>query len=447
MVRDAEVEASRVHGVLQRHLLADGYPIVVDLEKSRGSYVRDAITGADYLDFFSFFASNPLGFNHPRMLEPDILARLTRAAITKVSNADYYTPYLAEFVQTLERTAAPRELVHYFFIDTGTLAVENAMKTAFDWKVRKNLAKGKAARGAQILHLEHAFHGRSGYTLSVTNTDPLKTLHFPKFDWPRIPSPRIVFPLDELERARVAEAEAAAIAAAEQAFDRAPDDIAAILIEPIQGEGGDNHFRPDFLRALRRLADEREVLLIYDEVQTGLGLTGKWWAYQHHGVAPDVLCFAKKMQVGGILVSSRVDEVEDNVFVLPSRINSTWGGSLVDMVRCRRILEVIEEERLLYNATLRGRELLAGLERVQARFPDLVSNARGLGLMCALDLPTSGLRNQVIRRCFEDRMIVLACGPRSIRFRPTLTVPAEAIEEGLAHLEHAIQTVTEQAPG
>src|SRR5262249_25897689 len=161
--------------------------------------------------------------------------------------------------------------------------------------------------------------------------------HFPKFDWPRLPTPALEFPLDSASLGRVAEAEARILAAAEGAFNDRPDEIAAILIEPIQGEGGDNHFRPEFLRELRKLPDRCEALLIFDEVQTGVGLTGKWWAFQHAGVVPDILCFAKKMQVGGIFVSRRVDEV-DSVFKVPSRISSTWGGSLADMVRATRIL-------------------------------------------------------------------------------------------------------------
>jgi L-lysine 6-transaminase len=434
-----------VHATLRRHLLVDGYPIVIDFENSYRSWVRDAVTGRDYLDFFSFFASNPLGFNHTSMLDEQTQRRLLRVATTKVSNSDYYTTYMAEFVDTLSRSAAPPELPHYFFIDGGALAVENAMKTAFDWKVNKNLERGLGERGTKVLHLEHAFHGRSGYTLSVTNTDPNKTRHFPKFDWPRIPSPAVVFPCEGENLEAVVEAERRAVAAAERAFDEHPHDIAAVLIEPIQGEGGDNHFRPDFFRELRRLCDEREALLIFDEVQTGLGLTGKWWAYQHHGISPDVLCFAKKMQVGGIFVSSRVDEVSQNVFRHPSRINSTWGGSLVDMVRCTRILEIIENERLLDNAAERGRQLLEGLLGVQARFSDIVSNARGVGLMCAVDLPNTDFRNRVIRRCFEDGMIVLASGERSVRFRPTLIVQAEAIGEGIRRLEHAIEAALSPA--
>ena len=304
--------------------------------------------------------------------------------------------------------------------------------------MRKNLAAGRPAAGDQILHFERAFHGRAGYTLSVTNTDPAKTLYFPKFDWPRIPAPSVTFPiaprLSEIEAS-----ERASLAAVSRAFDERGHAIAAILIEPIQCEGGDRHFRPEFLAGLRRIADEREALLIFDEVQTGVGLTGAWWAFQRLGVEPDVLCFAKKMQVGGILVSTRIDEV-DSVFTVPSRISSTWGGSLVDMVRATRILEIIEADRLLENAMLRGGELQLGLEALSTRFPE-VSNARGLGALCAIDLPDTELRNQLLKRCFAEQLIVLACGPRSLRFRPFLSVDSAAVADCLARLERAVRAV------
>jgi L-lysine 6-transaminase len=440
MVSHVRIPPGAVHDTLRRHLLAVGYPIVLDLEQSQGALAVDALSGDRYLDFSSFYGSNPLGYRHPKMLEPEIQARLARAATVKVGNPDFYTVDYAEFVETLARTAAPRELPHYFFVEGGALAVENGMKAAFDWKVRKNLAAGRPPGGSQILHFEQAFHGRAGYTLSVTNTDPTKTLHFPKFDWPRVPAPRVSFPLSR-HLSEVLDSERASIAAVEQAFDQRSDEIAAILIEPIQCEGGDNHFRPEFLAALRRIADEREALLIFDEVQTGVGLTGAWWAFQKLGVAPDVLCFAKKMQVGGMLVSRRIDEVE-SVFAVPSRISSTWGGALVDMVRATRMLEIIEEDRLLENTTLRGAELRRGLETLSERLPEL-SNARGLGALCAVDLPSTELRNRVVKRCFTERLIVLACGQRSIRFRPFLNVDSDNVAECLLRLERAVRHVLE----
>lgn len=441
MFRRSEIPSASVHDTLRRHILVDGYPLVVDLEKSKGSLVRDALTGKELVDFYSFFASNPLGFNHPKLMEDErTKQRLLAVSGVKVANSDKYTTYFAEFVDTIERTCAPPELAKYFFVEGGALAVENALKVAFDWKVRKNLAAGRGEKGSQILHLEHAFHGRSGYTMSLTNTDPNKVAYFPKFDWPRIPSPAITFP--EAQFAGETEArEKASLAAAEAAFAKNPHDIAAIIIEPIQSEGGDNHFRPSYFKALRKLADDHEALLIFDEVQTGVGATGKWWAYQHFGVAPDVMVFAKKMQVGGIMVGNRIDDVADNVFVKAGRINSTWGGGLVDMVRATRILEIIVEDNLVENAATRGKELLAGLQGIQERHK-IVSNARGQGLLCAIDLPDGKTRDAAIKRAFADGMLVLACGSRSLRFRPTLNVTAEIIQEGLTRLEAAISEVS-----
>jgi L-lysine 6-transaminase len=309
------------------------------------------------------------------------------------------------------------------------------MKAAFDWKARKNQAAGRPEAGNQILHFEQAFHGRAGYTLSVTNTDPTKTLHFPKFDWPRVPAPKVTFPLSR-HLADAVESERASLAAVQRSFDQRGHEI-----EPIQCEGGDNHFRPEFLAGLRRIADEREALLIFDEVQTGVGLTGAWWAYQKLGVQPDVLCFAKKMQVGGILVSQRIDEV-DSVFSVPSRISSTWGGGLVDMVRATRILEIVEEDRLLESITLRGAELRRGLERLAERVPE-VENARGLGALCAVDLPSADVRNRVLKRCYDEQLIILACGQRSLRFRPFLNVDSESVAECLLRFERALRHVLE----
>ncbi|RYZ06661.1 MAG: L-lysine 6-transaminase [Myxococcales bacterium] len=431
------VSPADVHRTLGRHLLTSGHSFVLDLERSHGPFLVDGKSGDEYLDFSSFYASNPLGYAAPALMEPEFRERLLRAATLKVANPDFYTTYFAEFVETLSHTAAPVTHPHYFFVEGGSLAVENAMKVAFDWKTRRNLAGGHGELGSQILHFEQAFHGRSGYSLSVTNTDPTKTLHFPKFPWPRLPSPAMRFPQDEAAQSEVQELERLTLAKAERAFDMHGADIAAILIEPIQGEGGDNHFRPEFLRALRRLADERGALLIFDEVQTGVGLTGSWWAHEQLGATPDVICFAKKLQLGGIFVSSRVDDV-DSVFKVPSRISSTWGGSLADMVRATRILETIEADGLLLNARERGKELRLGLEDLSRTFPALVRNVRGLGLMCALDLPSPEQRASLLKQTLAERLLVLPCGTHSVRFRPFLNVRSEHVQELLTRLTRAL---------
>src|SRR5204862_6697246 len=229
--------------------------------------------------------------------------------------------------------------------------------------------------GTKVLHLTRAFHGRSGYTLSLTNTDPVKTERFPVFGWPRIDVPAVRFPLAE----HLAETEAAeqrALRQAEAAFRDRPHDVACFLAEPIQAEGGDNHMRPEFLQAMQRLCRDNDALFVLDEVQTGVGLTGTPWAYQQLGLEPDVVAFGKKVQLGGIMAGRRVDEVPDNVFTVSSRINSTWGGGLADMVRSRRLLEGIERDRLFDQVRSTGGWLLEELQEEGGRIAGVGSNVR-----------------------------------------------------------------------
>ncbi|HYM79976.1 MAG TPA: L-lysine 6-transaminase [Candidatus Limnocylindria bacterium] len=429
-----------VHEVLGRHLLVDGYDIVLDLEKSQGRRFWDARGQRWYLDLFSCFATLPIGINHPKMQEPEFLARLTRAALTNPTNSDIYTVEMAEFVDAFGRLAMPEYLPHLFLVAGGTLGIENALKAAFDWKVRQNFRKGiREERGHQVLHFRESFHGRSGYALSLTNTsDPKKHQYFPKFDWPRVDNPKLRFPVDGAERERVQRAEAESLAQIQKAFAERKDEIACIILEPIQAEGGDNHFRPEFLRALRQVADENAALLIFDEVQTGMGLTGRMWAHQHWDVRPDLLAFGKKTQICGMMAGGHLDDEPDNVFKVSSRLNSTWGGNLVDMVRAQRYLEIIAEERLVEHAAEMGKHLRGQLERLQAERPDQVSNVRGLGLMCAIDLPDGATRDAVAQKVFELGAIILPCGTRSLRFRTPLDVTREELNEGLELIRRSV---------
>ncbi len=422
------ISPTEVHGILARHMLADGFDLVFDFEKSHGAWVHDSRTGREYLDFCTFFASNPVGYNHPKMKDLEFLKVLHRVAQLKPALADLYTVEYAWFVDVFGRLAMPAHMRHAFFIEGGTLGVENALKTAFDWKVRRNRAKGiTGVKGQQVLHFRQAFHGRSGYALSLTNTDPVKTDFFPKFPWPRVENPGLRFPVTpEVERDVVA-AEQRAFDQIERAFAENPDDIAAILIEPIQAEGGDVHFRPEFLRALQGKARRHEALFVLDEVQTGVGITGKMWAHEHFGLEPDAMAFGKKMQVCGCMVGPKVDEEPENVFKVSSRINSTWGGGLTDMVRAARYLEIIHEDRLVENARVAGDGLLDGLRSLEQELGGVMTNARGRGLMIAFDLPTPELRGKARDRMLANGLLLLTCGVRSIRFRPPLNLaPSEA---------------------
>ena len=426
------VNPKSVYEVLGRHILADGFEPIIDLEKSHGSWLVDGRDGREYLDFFSMFASMPVGYNHPRIMEAK--DRFATVASNKPTNSDVYSSQMAEFVDTFFDIAIPDHFAYAFFIEGGSLGVENALKAAFDWKVKKNAARnGKMDEvGTQVIHFKECFHGRSGYTLSLTNTsDPRKTDHFPKFDWPRIVNPKVTFPLDEENLSAVKRVEDEALDQIKSVIKANGSDIASLIIEPIQGEGGDNFFRKEFLQALRVICDENEIMLIFDEVQTGVGLTGKMWAWEHFDVAPDLMTFGKKTQVCGCVSSRRIDEVPDNVFKESSRINSTWGGNLTDMLRSTIYLEIIKEENLLDAAADQGKYLKTHMQSLQEEFPELVINPRGLGLMCAFDLPTVAQRDDLAGKIIENGVFILGSGEKAIRFRPPLNISRDELDTGM----------------
>jgi L-lysine 6-transaminase len=425
---------AQVHDVLRRSMLVDGFDMVLDLAASRGSRLVDARDGTTYLDLFTFFASSALGMNHPALADDAVFRdELLEAAVNKPSNSDVYTVAMARFVDAFRRVLGDPGLPHLFFVEGGALAVENALKVAFDWKSRWNEAHGLDPElGTKVLHLRDAFHGRSGYTLSLTNTDPVKTDRFPKHAWPRIPAPYLSSAYDVEAR------EAEALAAARAAFEQHPHDIACFVMEPIQGEGGDHHFRPEFLQAMQALCHAHDALLVLDEVQTGCGLTGTAWAFQQLGVQPDVVAFGKKTQVCGVMAGGRVDEVPANVFAVSSRINSTWGGNLVDMVRARRVLEVVEADGLIARAAVAGDYLHALLTDLASRH-DVVSDVRGRGLMRAFSLPGKEVRDALLTALREEeRVLLLGCGTRSVRFRPALTVTDGDLAEGVAAVDRVL---------
>src|SRR6059058_4570044 len=425
------VDPSRVLHVLGDHILLDGFKIVLDQEKSRGSYLYDAANGHRLIDLYGFFGSMPIGFNHPYFDQPDVQRDLLRAAKAKVANSDVYSEAYAEFVETFARVVGLPPLEKYLFIEGGALAVENALKAAMDWKVRKNMAAGHGERGTQILHFRHAFHGRSGYTMSLTNTDPRKTDLFAKFDWPRVSCPYIDFSLPESKReADVIQREEKAEREIRDFISQREIDICAIIIEPIQGEGGDNHFRGEWLQKLRKICDENDILLIFDEVQCGMGATGRNWCCEHFDVLPDLMAFGKKAQVCGVMAGPRIDEVTDNAFRLPSRLNSTWGGNFTDMVRSTHYLHVIERENLIENAGKVGAYFLEQLREWQ-KGCEIVSAVRGRGLFIAFDLPDAKTRDGAWRKLFASGVLVLKSGENSIRFRPALDITAEVIDEAV----------------
>lgn len=435
------IDKSLIHQELHQYLQKASFDIILDLEKSTPSHLYDSKHKRYLLDMFTFFATMPLGMNPPEVFNEQFLIELRNVALNKPSNTDFFTEELYSFIKTFEKIALPGWGKYLFFIEGGALAVENALKIAFDWKVRKNFQKGyREEKGHQVIHFREAFHGRSGYTLSLTNTDPNKVQYFPKFNWPRILNPKLTFPVTDEVLNDVIEMEKTAIGQIKTALRENKDDIACLIIEPIQGEGGDNHFRKEFFHMLRDICDENEILLIYDEVQTGIGLTGKMWAYEHF-VQPDIIAFGKKLQVGGVICSERIDDVDEHVFRKGGRINSTWGGNLTDMFRAKKYLEIIEEKNLIKNAQIMGEYLLSSIQKLQDEFPESILNARGLGLMCAIDLKDKSMRDNLRKRIFENGMIILGCGEKSIRFRPRLSITKDNIDEAMEIIKKSLKEI------
>ncbi len=453
-----------------------------DLERSHGSYLYDLCTNREVLDFMTFYATSPIAYDHPGLRQASFLKEIQSIALHKPSNADFWTPLMAEFINTF-RTAmgeSGRDLPYLFLISGGAPAVENAMKIAFDWKIKKNLdfenlsleeinrlAEKKRLVGDKIISFEEAFHGRSGYTLSLTHTSDIrKYMFYPKFQgWPRVKNPKIIHPLEEnLEK--VIDSEKTAIKQILECIETEKDKskaFAAIIIEPIQGEGGDNHFRKEFFEELRKIADAHEILLIYDEVQTGMGLTGKMWCYEHFGdkAKPDIISFGKKFHVCGTLASRKIGQLKFNVFSSDkdkrgkewgkSRINSTFGGDLLDMVRCKKVLEIVQSEKLINNAAQMGEYFLKQIRSLEEENQNLFTNIRGRGLMIAFDLkrikerPEREIRDMFRNIMKKNGIFALPTGRKGIRFRPHLDITKEEIDTGINLLEKSMRDLKAQS--
>ena len=392
--------------------LFDSFPIVWNIQKSQNSFLYDIHTNEEYLDFHGGFGSNPIGWNHPKLTKHFSSGLWNKHFLNKPANCDFYTPEYIEFIDKFQTTIIPKNYPHLFFIDGGALAVENALKIAMDWKYQKN---GDNNEDLSIAHFTKAFHGRSGYTMSLTNTEPHKTKNFTKFNWPRfLPSIKTGTPpqnqkvYDEF-----------AIGEVEKYFKEHHKSIAGLIIEPIQCEGGDRHFTKYFLQNLQRLCNEHDVLFILDEVQTGFYTTGKTWCFQHYDLEPDLVCFGKKSQQCGVFGGKRLDEIQNHCFNTSGRLGSTWGGNHIDMIRSSKIIDIIKEDNLELNATERGNQWSDEMKMIQS---NKIKNIRNLGLIMSFDCESTEKRNQLLDILKKNKLLALGAGENTIRMRPNLAV-------------------------
>jgi L-lysine 6-transaminase len=402
------MDIMNIKEVISKKVLVGDDTLTIDPRNCFGSWVVD-MDGKQYLDCFSQYGSQALGWNHPKLL--NISKKLGDMSVQKLANPEVLTEEYAEFAEEFSNITP--DFSYNYFVDGGTLGVENALKAAFDYKYNQIQTEDM-----DVIHFVGAFHGRSGYTLSLTNNpySNLKVKHFPKFNWTRVINPAINL-YDNVETVENICFDQIKVACKK-------GNVAALIIEPIQGEGGDNHFRPEFLQGLRKLADENNFMLIFDEVQTGVGTTGKMWCYEHFNVKPDAIAFGKKTSVCGCAFTNKIDNYKDNVFKVPSRISSTWGGNITDMVRAAAVFKIIKEENLVDNAREVGNYFIEKLNNMG------LLKVRGRGLFIAFDLNTANERDAFYQKASEN-MLILKCGEKSIRFRPHLTFSKEDVDIAL----------------
>jgi 4-aminobutyrate aminotransferase len=381
-----------------------GYPLVI--ERGEGCFVHDP-DGNRFLDFTAGVAVNALGHAHPEVVEA---IRAQAARFVHMAGTDFYYEVMAAFAERICALAPGRSPMQCFLTNSGTEAIEAAIKLA-----------RYATRRPRMIAFYNCFHGRSMGSLSLTASKAVQRRHF---------SPL----LGEVSHAPYGDLEFIE----KVLFRRTtpPEDVAAIFVEPIQGEGGYNVAPDGFLPGLRRLCDRHGILLVVDEIQSGLGRTGRWWAVEHWKVVPDILCVAKPVGGGlplGAMIARR--DLQD----WPSGAHAnTFGGNPLACAAGLKTIEILERDGLLGNARRMGAHLSARLRAVSARAAH-VGPPRGLGLMQAVDIrdartgrPDPKRRHRIVDAAFYGGLLLLGCGESSIRFLPPLNVQNGQVDAAVA---------------
>jgi L-lysine 6-transaminase len=405
--------------------------ICLNPEKSRGSYLYDDISGKTILDLYCFFSTLPLGYNHPIFSTDSFKNDLLTFGGLKPSTGRILTNFIDEFVTDFHNYVNSDIFNKYFFIHGGGLAVENALKIAFDWKRYINNKTGFKvdSNEMQVIALEDAFHGITGYGLSLS-ANQLKCSHFPKFNWPKFKAPYKKFPHVEKNKLSFLEEQNQALKKIEDYINQCGKQyIASIIIELVQGGGGDNHLGEYYVRGLKDICRQNDILLIIDEVQTGFGVTGKLWCYEHYNIEPDLIAFGKKAQISGVCIGKNIPNIED-VINVPGRISPTWNGDITDYVRCKYIIKAYNENNLIENASKLGKYIVLSLEQMKTFL-----NVRGRGFLIAFDFENSDDRDRYDQLCFEEGLFLLPMSDVTLRMRPNMALTKDEADHALEIIE------------
>ncbi|CDO54992.1 hypothetical protein DV495_001604 [Geotrichum candidum] len=406
---------------------------VADYYKSNGNYIVD-VDGNTFLDVYAQISSIALGYNNPALIEAaksdqNINAIVNRPALGNFPSSDY-ADILAEGLLA----GAPPGLDKVWTDLSGSGANETAYKAAFMYKRAKErgyntpfseeeiassmVNSSPGSPQMSILSFETAFHGRLFGSLSTTRSKPIHKLDIPAFDWPTAPFPKLKYPLEENVEANAAE-EKRCLEQVEKTIKSWHNPVAAVVVEPIQSEGGDNHASPAFFKGLQEITKRNDVLFIVDEVQTGVGATGKFWAHEHWNLPtpPDIMTFSKKAQAAGYYFSN--PELTPNQ---PYRQFNTWCGDPSKAIVARTIFQEIIKNDLVAQTAKVGDYMYGKLEALATKYPKDITNLRGKnkGTFIAWDAESPAARDQFLKDCRANGLNIGGCGARGIRLRPAL---------------------------
>lgn len=397
--------AKRIIDVMNRNCYNSTFTYPLVISGGSGCAITD-VDGNSFLDFTSNIGTCPLGYSHPAVLEA--LAEHSRNGAHKIAGQDFYCREHAELSEQV-RSIIPSGF-KTFFVNSGAEAVENAIKIAYRKMSTETPSKLPG------LSCINAFHGRTLGALSFTYSKPVQKAHYPE-----LPVLRIKFCSEDSDPE---------IEAVERVLNA--NKVAFVMCEVVQGEGGYNFASRKFIQTLRRAADTFGVPLILDEVQSGMGRTGKWWAFEHFGVRPDIMTAAKALQVGMSAYDQRFDPGEQGA------LSSTWGGGArIDMAVGIAVISAIKKDWLLDNATTMGERLRKGISDLSADSRAGITRVRGLGLMIGVEVDTKVRRDQLLTNAFKKGLLLLPAGQKAMRVIPPLVISAEEVDEGL-ELMHEI---------
>tara|TARA_Y100000310_G_scaffold298993_1_gene333424 strand:- start:833 stop:2119 length:1287 start_codon:yes stop_codon:yes gene_type:complete len=383
------------------------YPFIHS-HQGKGSYFKD-IDNNIFLDFASQVSSNPLGYNHPNLKK--VLKSYSKTTPIKYAGQDFPNK---EHLQMLEEllSTTPKNLNTSFLINSGAEAVENAIKLC----MRKN---PKAKYG---ISFKGSFHGRTLGALSLTDSKEVQ-----KRDFFTIPTKHLPFSNEApVELLRIFEEECS------------PHEIAFIILEHVQGEGGYNVAPTKMVKEIRRICKKEKIPYIADEVQSGMGRTGEWWAFSHFDITPNVFSSAKALNIGAVIANKNMFPKEQGT------ISSTWGGGhILDMALGIETIRTIKKQKLLTKNKINGIYIAKHLKELQSS-SNHVWNPRGIGLMRAFDLPSSKMRDDVVTECLKNGLVVLGCGKAGIRLIPPYIITKQEIDQAFSIINQAVKQCSQQ---